>query len=625
MREKILFCFFLFFFSSFVIATDYNNGLTYSIADLRYCRIDGNCSGSGSANITNGSTIDSHLFGSPNLGASWLGIAVDSNGVLQIDAVTSSEVNNITNSYNYTYNYTINYTNNISYNYTYNITNNVTYNITYNITNNISADLSGVAYMNKSNGGNFEVDGSITSTGVPYNFIADGRAMAGDGWGSIALYSGASTNGGSIDMFDSSEDVVGAIGFHDIDNTGGPGLFYLTFSQTFPISFRFQDNYALGTGDYDMVKFIPGNGTFVAGRDGTEPTDDGSSSFQQEGNMRVKGNITAINICYSNGTNCPSGGNSSFNQSYTDSLYYSLLNPYGFINWSIAANGTLALNSTFAYFLYITDQRFNETSLIKDYDNATIIRTSNTTWITNNQNYNTSAQFWAVANNNTFQYLLQNSSNITCVDMKCWYNGTIGGTDTYNSTIDIWAAISNATFQFRLLNSSNLTCINNQCWYNGTVGAGGSNTSAEVWNVVNNQTFQLRLINSSNITIVGNQLWYNGTGGGTDTYNSTADIWRVVNNQTFQFLKDMPTNLSPYQTRTDLVTNFTLYQTRSDLVTNLTSYETRADLVTNLTSYVKNATSINMSNTTLVSVFNITFANGGGIWSNGTHICIGSC
>ena len=40
---------------------------------------------------------------------------------------------------------------------------------------------------------------------------------------------------------------------------------------------------------------------------------------------------------------------------------------------------------------------------------------------------------------------------------------------------------------------------------------------------------------------------------------------------------------------------------------------------------VKITESLNLTNKTISNVFNLTFQNGGGIWDNGTHICIGSC
>ena len=40
---------------------------------------------------------------------------------------------------------------------------------------------------------------------------------------------------------------------------------------------------------------------------------------------------------------------------------------------------------------------------------------------------------------------------------------------------------------------------------------------------------------------------------------------------------------------------------------------------------VKITESLNLTNKTISNVYNLTFQNGGGIWDNGTHICIGSC
>lgn len=81
---------------------------------------------------------------------------------------------------------------------------------------------------------------------------------------------------------------------------------------------------------------IQGEGLYLynGGTRGHLTYSDYLSKFVMDNDLEVQGDISANNICYTNGTGCPvvTGGNESFNQTLTDSLYYSITNPAGYYN-----------------------------------------------------------------------------------------------------------------------------------------------------------------------------------------------------------------------------------------------------------------------------------------------------
>lgn len=78
-----------------------------------------------------------------------------------------------------------------------------------------------------------------------------------------------------------------------------------------------------------------------------------------------------------------------------------------------------------------------------DHDNATIIRDYNTSWVTSNQNFGTTALVWAVADNSTFQYDIGSNCSVGNFVMGVASDGTLdcdapsgsGDITTVNTTL----------------------------------------------------------------------------------------------------------------------------------------------------------------------------------------------
>ena len=95
-------------------------------------------------------------------------------------------------------------------------------------------------------------------------------------------------------------------------------------------------------------------------------------------------------------------------------------------------------------------------------DNATVIRTSNTSWVTDNA-YNTEAELTALLDDDYVDVdEAGGSANISCIGNSCSINMTIPA-NTFNSTADIWAAIANQTWDTKINSMPNVTMqqINN--------------------------------------------------------------------------------------------------------------------------------------------------------------------
>jgi len=206
---------------------------------------------------------------------------------------------------------------------------------------------------------------------------------------------------------------------------------------------------------------------------------------------------------------------------------------------------TVVDNNTF---LYINDQRYNETNLITGNTSAELFEViDNDTWLyLDDQRYNDSSlitgnssnEIFAAIENNTFAY---------------WDMATSG-----NTTEEIWVVVDNDSFMlidasvgntsneiFIVTDNGTFLYIEDQR-YNYTTLLGG-NSSDEIFTVVDNGTFQYEANKTvSCYDIFGNTsdlcTVTSGSGGGGG--NSSLEIWVVVDNETWLYQEDQRYNNS---------------------------------------------------------------------------------
>jgi len=204
-------------------------------------------------------------------------------------------------------------------------------------------------------------------------------------------------------------------------------------------------------------------------------------------------------------------------------------------------------------------------------DNTTVSRTYD-------KLFNTTAEIWAVADNDTFQYaddLSGDMDNATLIRdyNTSWISDNVGSSmdnatlirdyntswitanQGYNTTAEIWTIADNGTFQYAgdlsgNIDNGSIIREYNTSWISDNIGGSmdnatlirdyntswitanqGYNTSAEIWAIADNGTFQYAGDLSGNIdngSIIReyNTSWITANQG----YNTSAEIWAVINN-----------------------------------------------------------------------------------------------
>ena len=244
----------------------------------------------------------------------------------------------------------------------------------------------------------------------------------------------------------------------------------------------------------------------------------GYNSIEAEEPISFNQNISAPNLCYSNGTGCQPSGNQSFNQSLTDSLYtnFSSFNSTqmnysgGFI--SILESWLRGIITGYNYLTSELAWNGNYTIFTGLINNASYLSTFNSTYATWAYNQTTPAitdinnRFW----NKTLSY------NTTQINNMIINNGSYFS--TYNSTYNTWAYNQTITSfrQLREFNASyNVTIVGvNVTVYNI------SDPSYQVLIALNNDA------DESSTLFKDEKGIYNGTCSGSNcpTYNSSGVI-----------------------------------------------------------------------------------------------------
>lgn len=220
--------------------------------------------------------------------------------------------------------------------------------------------------------------------------------------------------------------------------------------------------------------------------------------------------------------------------------------------WDKVINGTLQLSLTnssnitcsgtqCSVNISIVDTHNESQQLWNNVINYTLIHDFNISW------------FWSKVINGTVQLSLTNSSNITCSGTQCWYNGSMSSYDdsnvrasiltnitALNESVKLW--VYNGSLQPKLGNSSNISCTDTQCWFNGTLTgfADTHNESQEIWNNVINYTlihdfntsWVDRIVDNNTVIRAGNSSWVNKILD-NDTVvrqHNVSWFWNVVTN-----------------------------------------------------------------------------------------------
>jgi len=255
-------------------------------------------------------------------------------------------------------------------------------------------------------------------------------------------------------------------------------------------------------------------------------------------------------------------GNSSWNQSLTDTLYYSISNPYGFLNSSYNSTyNTWAYNQTTPAIDYILSNPYN-------WINTTAVDTE-PLWSGNYSLYNDT---WSSTYNSTYDTYAYNQT-IEAIDYILsnpynWVN------TTYNSTYDQWAYNqTTAAIDYILSNPYG--------WLNSTY-----NTTYDTW-AYNQTTSAIDYILSNPYN------WVNST------YNSTYNTWAY--NQTIAAIDYILSN--PYNwvntTYNSTYDTWAYNQTLPAITYANSQFINMTNTSWALTQAAANAQFINMSNATI--------------------------
>ena len=191
----------------------------------------------------------------------------------------------------------------------------------------------------------------------------------------------------------------------------------------------------------------------------------------------IVGNLTAPNICYSNGTNCISSDNSSWNQSYANTLYASISLVGDNSSWNESYANTLYLNRT-SEALYTTT--YNST-----YDAKV---TDNSSW---NQSYANTlyAPISLVGDNSSWNQSYANTlyAPISLVGDNSSWNESYANTLYLNRTSEaLYTTTYNSTYDAKVTdNSSWNESYANTLYLNNSFYSGWSNTSNMTYTMLN--------------------------------------------------------------------------------------------------------------------------------------------
>jgi len=229
---------------------------------------------------------------------------------------------------------------------------------------------------------------------------------------------------------------------------------------------------------------------------------------------------------------------------------------------------------------------------IDEFDNSTIIRNGNTSWILANQNYNTSEDIWNVIDNNTFFYTSDQRYNDT--DYISAVNTTL--------QTEINNRITNDTYQLGLINGKQIQLINNSCF---TIKGGNlsynCSPSIDLSNYVNLSYF-LNItgeINNSMLTLTSSNtalivsLTLETRNNITLVRNEIRQINQTINNNTDKIFQINNSILLINNTINGLnnfsgISNYTDANLTNLIITNNLTVENNAHIKENLT--VGNAT-----------------------------------
>jgi hypothetical protein len=228
--------------------------------------------------------------------------------------------------------------------------------------------------------------------------------------------------------------------------------------------------------------------------------------------VNSSGNIQSLGFYNATQVNSLINGisNSSFNQSLTNSLYYSINNPLSFINSTQVSiyNDTTLINginqTLMAVKLNLTDQRYNETTIILSINSTNNIQSLgfyNTTQVNSlianigNSTFNqslTNGLYYSISNpynflNNTTASAYNDSILVFSVNSSLW-NMINGNQNTWNSTY-------NSTYNSLVGQQCTSGQVVNGTLLNGTIvcttvsSSGAVNPFNQVLNTTSNVTF----------------------------------------------------------------------------------------------------------------------------------------
>ena len=257
------------------------------------------------------------------------------------------------------------------------------------------------------------------------------------------------------------------------------------------------------------------------------------------------------NFCNKNGSNCFAAGNLSFNQTLTNTLYYSISNPSGFLNntynasYYLASNPSGFLNNTFnaSYYLVSNPSNFTNNTLNdlrfyplntnpNAYQNTSLFTSINQTQFDNSTGVLNIIESWLrgiitgygyITNsfNATYAGSINNDSYLSTYNASYYLNSNPSGflNSTYNIT---YAGLINNNSYLSTFNASYYLITNPSNYYNSTslplvnavIGAGTAGY-IPLWNATNSINNSVIYQNGGNVGI------------GTTTPNASLEIYKA--------------------------------------------------------------------------------------------------